>query len=130
MPRVVPSQVVGFINDNIPDPRSPVLGINHLTVATATAVVQLVSEIPTELLTISGEDYNDLVSGVESIKNSVTLWHQQGIAQVGNNGIKGRNTLLVIRDALAKCPDQIPSPATADLAGCVPRDNCYRAHYE
>jgi hypothetical protein len=115
MPRTVPSQVVAFIDQNIPDPNSPVLAVGHSTVAVLTAVIRLVEEIPTELLTISGEDYNSLIFGVESIQNLVSFWHQKVAGQVGNGGIKGKNTLLVIRDALTKCPDQIPSPATADL---------------
>jgi hypothetical protein len=79
------------------------------------AIARLIDELPTELLTISGEDYSDLVCGVESIRNSVTYWQHKGVGQIGNSGIRGKNTLLVIRDALAKCPDQIPSPATAEL---------------
>jgi hypothetical protein len=79
------------------------------------AIVRLIDEIPAELLSISGEDYSDLVWGGESIRNSVAFWHQKGIGQVANQGIKGKNTLLVVREALAKCPDQMPSPAVAEL---------------
>jgi hypothetical protein len=115
MPRTVPSQIVDFINQNIPDRNSTVLAVNHTTVGALVAVTRLIDEVPAELLTISGEDYSNLVTGVESIRNSVAFWHRQGIAQVGNQGIKGKNTLLVIRDVLAKCDDQTPSPATPDL---------------
>ena len=38
------------------------------------AIVRLIDELPTELLTISGDDYNDLVCGVESIRSSVEFW--------------------------------------------------------
>jgi hypothetical protein len=64
----------------------------------------LIDEIPAELLTISGEDYNGLICGVEAIRNSVTFWYQKGIPQVDHHGIGGKNALLLIRDALVKCP--------------------------
>jgi hypothetical protein len=115
MARVVPSQIVAFINKHFPTVRSATLDVDHGSVAVLTAIAGLIDEIPTELLTISGDDYSDLVCGVESIKNSVAFWHHKGVGAIGNPGIRGTNTLLVIRDALAKCPDQIPSPRTAGL---------------
>lgn len=81
-----------------------------------TAVARLIDELPVELLTISGVDYSDLVCSVESIRNSVAFWQQKGAGEISNSGIRGKNVLVLIREVLAKCPDQAPSPATADLA--------------
>jgi hypothetical protein len=80
------------------------------------AIVSLIDDLPTELLTISGEDYSNLVCGAESIRNSVAFWQRKGAGEIGNAGIGGKNTLLVIREALAKCPDQAPSQMTAALS--------------
>jgi hypothetical protein len=115
MARVVPSQIVALINKHFPIIKSATLDVDHGSVAVLTAIARLVDEIPTELLIISGDDYSDLVCGVESIKNSVAFWQHKGVGAIGNSGIKGINTLSVIRDALTKCPDQIPSPRTAEL---------------
>ena len=115
MARIVPSQIVALIDKNIPQAKSATLTVDHGSVAVLTAIARLIDELPTELLTISGEDYSDLVCGVESIRNSVTYWQHKGVGQIGNSGIRGKNTLLLIRDALTKCPDQIPSLATTEL---------------
>jgi hypothetical protein len=116
MARIVPSQIVALIDKNIPQVKSATLTIDHGSVAVLTAVARLIDELPTELLTISGEDYSNLVCGVESIRNSVTYWQHKGVGQIGNSGIGGKNTLLLIRDALVKCADQIPSLGTTELA--------------
>jgi len=116
MARVVPSQIVGLINKHFPIIKSATLQVDHGSVAVLMAIARLIDELPTELLIISGDDYSDLVSGVESIRGSVAFWQHSNQGVIGNSGIRGTNTLLVIRDALAKCPDQIPSPTTAELA--------------
>lgn len=115
MARTAPSQIVALINKHYPQIRSATLDVDHGSVAILMAVTYLVDEIPQELLVISGDDYSDLVCGVESIRNSVAFWQHKGSGSIGNAGVGGRNTLLIIRDALAKCPDQIPSPATTEL---------------
>ena len=62
MPKVVPSQVVTLIDQVFPHatttPRFPVYSGNA---ATLSAIVSLTDDIPEELITISGEDYSDLV---------------------------------------------------------------------
>jgi hypothetical protein len=50
------------------------------------------------------------------IRNSVAFWQHKGGAEIGVAAIRGRNVLLILREALAKCPDQIPSPAMAEQA--------------
>jgi hypothetical protein len=115
MARVVPSQVVAFIDQNIGDPRSSRLTVSHDSVAGLTAIARLIDELPTELLTTSGTDYSDLVCGVEAIRNSVAFWQHKGVGEIGVMGIRGKNILLILREALVKCPDQNPSPATAEL---------------
>jgi hypothetical protein len=115
MAHAVPSQIVTLIKKNFPEIKSATTAVDHGTVGILTAITRLIDELPAELLTISGDDYSDLVCGVESIRNSVSFWHNKGVGVVGNAGIRGRSTLLIILDALAKCPDQIPSATTTEL---------------
>lgn len=115
MARVVPSQIVALIDQNLSDPQSSRLSMGHTNVACLTAIAHLVDELPRELLTISGTDYSDLVCGVQAIRNSVAFWQHNGTGEIGINGIRGKNILLILREALQKCPDQIPSPDTAEL---------------
>ena len=115
MGRVVPSQIVALIEDNFSEIKSATTSVGHGSVAVLMAIVRLIDELPAELLTISGKDYSNLVCGAESIRNSVSFWQRKGVGEIGNAGIAGKNTLLVIREALAKCPDQAPSQGTAEL---------------
>ena len=126
MARVVPSQIVALIDQNIGDPQSSRVSVSHESVAALTAIGRLIDELPTELLTISGMDYSDLVCGVEAIRNSVAFWQHKGVGEIGVAGIRGKSILKILRQALAKCPDQIPSPETSGLAfiaDSVLRDN-------
>ena len=116
MARVVPSQIVALIEQNLGDPQSSRLSVSHTTVAGLTAIAHLIDELPTELLTISGTDYSDLVCGVEAIRNSVAFWQHKGVGEIGIIGIRGKSILQILQEALVKCPDQIPSPVTVELA--------------
>ena len=116
MGRVVPSQIIALIDQNFSEIKTESTLVSHLSVAVLTAIVRLIDELPAELVTISGEDYANLISGAESIRNSVAFWQSKGVGAIGNTGLRGKNTLLVLREALAKCPDQAPSQMTAELA--------------
>jgi hypothetical protein len=115
MPLTVPSQIVALIDGYFAETRATSVSVTHGSVAVLTAIVRLIDEIPTELLAISGDDYRDLVFGVEAIRNTVVFWQHKGVGEVGLSNIRGKNVLQLIRDALAKCPNQVPSPATVDL---------------
>lgn len=116
MPRIVPSQIVALIDQNLSNPHLSRLSMGHDNVAGLTAIARLIDELPSEFLTISGSDYSDLVCGVEAIRNAVAFWQHKGVGEIGIAAIRGKNILLILREALIKCPDQVPSPATAELA--------------
>jgi hypothetical protein len=99
MGRVVPSQVVALIDQNFSEIKSATTNVGHGSVAVLMAIVRLIDELPAELLTISGEDYAKLICGTESIRNSVAFWQRKGTGEIGNAGVGGKNTLLVIREA-------------------------------
>jgi hypothetical protein len=56
-----------------------------------------------------------LVCGLEAIKTSVARWLPSDKAVHGRPALNGKNVVSLVRDALAKCPDEIPSPATTEL---------------
>lgn len=119
MARVVPSQIVSLIDRHPPVAvSSSTANVTHMSAAILGAVVRLVDNLPDELLTISGDDYGDLVCGVEGIRNSIAFWQNAAGARagIGIAEIRGKHPLILIRDALAKCPDQAPSRATTELA--------------
>jgi hypothetical protein len=76
---------------------------------------ELTEQIPNELITISDEDYTDLIHSLQALTHSVTVWSQMG----GNDPpkyINGKSPVAVVREMLAKCPDQSPSPTTAVMS--------------
>lgn len=114
MTRVVPSQVVEMIEQTWP--RAP----DNMTVHAAdggplSAIVQLVSEIPGELIALSGKDYSDFVTSLEGLTYAVSRWLHRG-GDEPPRSIGGKSPVVVIRDLMRRCPDQRPSAATAGLA--------------
>ena len=112
MPKVLPSQVLSLIERHFEKQDT---AVTHGTVGIYSAIVRLIDEIPTELLVLSAAEYDNLVCGVEAIRQVVTFWEQKGVAVVGAPAVGHTRALTLIRAALSVCPDQIPSPSTADL---------------
>lgn len=113
MPRVVPSQVVSFIDQTF---ENDAVNVSHSTAGMFSALVRLVEQIPQELFTLGSSDYDDLVCGVEAIRNAVVFWQQKGVGFIGPPTVLNRKALSLIRSALIKCPDESPSPSAANLA--------------
>jgi hypothetical protein len=119
MPRVVPSQMRKAIRDlffhgSNPGPISiPIQEAHRLT-----ATLDLLEEIPTELITLDPADYSLFVSARSVIRNRLRVWesnpHQpQPIDSASLPG--GVDPLNLLYRALAKCPDVIPAPGTSEL---------------
>jgi hypothetical protein len=113
MPRVVPSQVVQVIDQLFPQAQksrnTAVLAGPQLT-----AVVAFARQIPPELLTFTGQDLSDYVVALEFMEN--TEQRTQAL-QRGFQAPEYRETsvIVLLREALAKCPDEVPAPSTTEL---------------
>jgi hypothetical protein len=117
LPKVVPSQVVALIDQTFPAAKNAHnFPAYSASAGTLSAIVTLTNEIPEELITISGEDYSDLIHGLASLTQAVTKWNQRGGDEPPTLIAGGKSPLFMVRAMLAKCPDQNPSPATAALA--------------
>lgn len=122
MPRVVPSQVVELIDSMFPwaaherqEYLPQTLGIRDA--AKLAALVSIVEEVPSNLITLDAAHYTNLVCSVAAIKNALNLWPHQGGSYVFDRvpGLSDLNPVTLIRQALSLCPDEYPSPATAEL---------------
>jgi len=114
---VVPSQVVALIDQAFPDVRTvPNSSVYPGDAGALSAIVKLTDEIPEELITISGQDYTDLIHGLAALTQSVIKWNQRGGSDPPTLIGGQKSPLSMVRQMLAKCPDQNPSPATAALA--------------
>lgn len=115
MPRVVPNQVVELIDQFFTNDRTTTQIRVHIgATAHIAAVLAFVREIPSELLTLSGQDLSDYVVALAMIDRVQQLW----IAGGGHWNLsdrRGVSPIVLLRRALAKCPDEVPSPDTAEL---------------
>jgi len=81
-------------------------------------LVDLVDQIPGELLTMDTASYTLFVCGKAHIREKLLTWvadtsrgHELGLMP----GPTPKNPVAEIRDALAKCPDESPAHATSAL---------------
>jgi hypothetical protein len=106
MPRVVPSQIVNLIDESFPVARerrsfeiypayAPALG----------AIVRLVEEIPSELLMLSGPDYNRLLMGLHCLTEAVERWISRGGSEPALS-VGGISPIVLVREAMASAPTQ------------------------
>jgi len=119
MRRVVPSQVVKFIK-NLPNYTFPGQGasMNHVGAPALSSVLDLVGQVPDELLTMSDGTYEGFVLAKASIRDVLEVWianrNAGHAAQNFRFGIPN-DPLAIIRDALIVCPDEAPAPSTSEL---------------
>jgi len=79
------------------------------------AVVDLIAQLPGELLVLPRERYTEYVASVAAIKDSLEIWklRDYGLNKIPHFG--DYNPISFIRRALSLCPDEIPSKDTAEL---------------
>lgn len=120
MPRVVPSQIVEVIDKMFPrfkdqepnDKRT--LTANHRSLLAA--VSELVQQLPDELIVLEGDDYIEFAASVAAIRQIQETWKTDQTRQLeALHGLRPLNPIKLLREALAKCPNEVPAPGTADL---------------
>jgi len=118
MPRVVPSQVVNFIDGFRLTDRNGIVKMSEVEPYGLSSILDLVVQIPDELLTMDDASYASLVREKEHIKDILAKWRdnqQAGRQQYPFPFVVSQSPLAIIRSALAKCPDESPAPSTAEF---------------
>lgn len=108
MPRVVPSQIVALIDGSFPNREQHNFLIIEPFRPVVLTMLKLISQMPDELMTLSGEEYNNFVVAIHTLDN---LLNTRPLPPSPS----GPSALKSLRTALAKCPDEAPAPATAEL---------------
>lgn len=135
MPRVVPSEVREFMVACFewlgPERTDESVVLGPEARDHAAALLTMIDQVPSELLRLSGRAYAEFVLAVEQMRHAVEYWHHEmsGHKVSTPSASGGRHPLAVIRDALAQCPDTVPSPDVAELAfieGTQQRDDLRR----
>jgi len=119
MPRVVPSQIVEFIDAEFPHAqRQGRYNVTTQYKGSASALLRLVDELPDELLRMGGTEYNRFVHSVSTIKSALELedWNSLSPPAQNLHGMKLGEAISNLRDCLAPLPDQQIPEATAGLA--------------
>ncbi len=116
MTKVVPSQIVSFIDRIYPGAKStPDMPVYSADSAVLGAIIDLADDLPVELLTLSGDDYANYVFGLEAMQAAIDRWNYRGGDDRPRNH-DGKSPVYLVREALSKCPDQSPSPQTTELS--------------
>jgi hypothetical protein len=115
MTRVVPTQAVATIDQLFPHVQSgaaPQATYTALAARELRGIVDLIRQIPQELLILPADQYADLVLGLGAIEQQLGTWASRDDTL---RPVKGVDPLALVRRALLKCPDEYPPPLTADL---------------
>ena len=118
MSRVMPTQIVGLIDQVISGwSVGPPPALHESQTPQISAIIDLASELPNELMVLSGDEYPTYLVGMNALKDLLDFWRsgQQHRAVVSHRAAYGAQSLRTVRDLLAKCPDEIPSPGTTEL---------------
>jgi hypothetical protein len=121
MMRVVPSQVVGVIDQMFPraatqeDRQNARFPLDRGHQNELAAILKLVDQIPLELINLDADNYNKFVLSVETIKHALSTWHLRNLRLERIPGYGHLNPISLLRRSVALCPDEYPPPETADL---------------
>jgi len=80
MPRVVPSQVVDLIKHIFPNVNNLTTGslrIESVYSASLAGIIDLVEQIPNDLILLSGDDYTDFILSINAIKTAIKQWESK-----------------------------------------------------
>jgi hypothetical protein len=122
--RVLPSQVVEFIETVFPwvtdaaGQTPPGVGISHR--ANIAALVELVDEIPGELIALDGSDYVGLRVMLAEFRSTLNEWvrfDRRGAAPaIGESDRSGGlNPVAYLHQLLQRCPDEVPASIPSGL---------------
>jgi hypothetical protein len=127
MPKVLPSQAVAAIDSMFEwaknEGAGPTLDQSHRP--QLAALLEVVNGVPSELLTVGGQDYVSFIAGVADVRSSVSQM-ERGLKSTvyGISGLGGGHPITLIRKALSLCPDEVARAGTATLAFI--KDKTYR----
>ena len=120
MPIVMPTQVISIIESlfpNVSDPhfqQDPLSGVDFKQTNVLKGVVNLIPQIPAELMTIPGDQYAQLLVSstvIEEALISMRMGKFNGFGRLGNI-----NPVATIYNILKLCHDEFPASVTADLS--------------
>lgn len=126
MPRVVPSQIVAFIDELFPQfhpgsqGRTIWVNLNIEDCYRLQGVLGLIDQMPPEMIVLNSREYSAFVCSVSAIRTVMANPKPggHGILRVELPPIPAFdniNPVAILRDLLSKCPDEFPGTDTSGL---------------
>jgi hypothetical protein len=112
MPRVVPSTVVAVIDKLFPmaasqkDEEGARFAFGRRSRNEVTAIVDLVEQVPGELLLSDPSDYADFSIALSAVKGGMKTWEIRDDEVEYVRRLSNLNPISIIRRLLSKCPDE------------------------
>jgi hypothetical protein len=119
MPRVVPSQIVDFIDQAFPQAKKQVspddkgFSLNRNNQFSCAALIDLLDQLASNLLVLESSQYTELVSSKAAIKEALQTWKLRDYGLDRIPGYDNFNPVSLIRRALSRCPDETPLKSAA-----------------
>jgi hypothetical protein len=116
MVQVMPSQVVQTIDELFTHAvnNQPNASLHGSHSSKLSAILNLIKEVPQELLVLTSGDYADFVLAISTIEDHFEYWRRGNPGQMAH--VKGFDAITVLRRILAKCPDEYPPAVTTELS--------------
>jgi hypothetical protein len=120
MPIVMPSQVISIIESLFPTvadqhfQQDPLSGVDFKQTNVLKGIVNLIHQIPGELMTISGNQYAQLLISntiIEEALINMRIGKFNGFSRLNDV-----NPVAVIYNILKMCPDEFPASGNSDLS--------------
>jgi hypothetical protein len=118
MPKVVPSQIVAFVDKSYgAEPQGGFGSLDYSNGPTIETISKLCKQIPEELIALGVEDFNTFTACVSAMEFWADRWRIGG--NVGTldkvRGHQQRHALSLLRAVLVKCPDAAPAATVGGL---------------
>jgi hypothetical protein len=121
MPRIVPSQVVDVIDQVFPSAKtqqntqSGRISIDKGYQKELAAIIELVEQIPSELIILDAENHIKFLMSISAIRNAIKGWITGSKAIERIIGYGNLNPITLLRNSLSLCPDEGIDPSTSGL---------------
>jgi hypothetical protein len=115
MPKVVPSQIVEYIDRRCPAAIKQLAGqeksfsIGYNGQGLINTIIHLIDQLPSSLMPFTGDELISFLEAYHELKSGVAIWNSGSGGHYEITKIKDGsrlNPITVIRDKLSKCPDQ------------------------
>lgn len=126
MSKAVPSQIIEYIDTRFPAVKDQLDGKGNTVKydssfhAAVNTIIEMIEQLPPNLITITGEDYILFVEALNELKGALVFWGSDHATKMKYQIYKMRdgsklNPITLVRIALSKCPDQGVDMTTSEL---------------